>query len=146
MPIANSPSCHLWKVQLYGYFIEKYYRVAFISLNGGNELIIEFKIAVEADTSVFPEMLLINYVISSQDKLRNVLDEMTFDNAEILINFLIELLSMAKDSKFYISSNNLSLIMKSESIHGTIYQLMETSMIPVNHSLLLRLHYWKLMI
>ena len=110
--------------------LSKYYRVAFIHLNEGNELIIEFKIAVDADTSVFPETLLINYVISSQDKLKNILNEMTFDNADILQNFLADLFLVSKDSKFLINSDNLSLIMKSESIRGTICQLMENSIIP----------------
>ena len=43
----------------------------------------------------------------------------------LLNSFLV-----SKDSKFPINSHNLSLIMKSESIRGTIYQLMENSMIP----------------
>lgn len=110
--------------------LSKYYRVAFMKLNEGNDLIVEFKIAVDADTSVFPESLMINYVVNSQDKLKKILKEMTFDNADGLENFLMDFLLTFSGSTFDVNAENLSLIMKSESIRGLIYQFMEMSIIP----------------
>ena len=111
--------------------LSKFYRVTFIKLNDGNELIVEFKIDVDADTSVFPETLLLNYLFDSKDKLKYILEEMIFDNAQIFENFLVDLFSLTlNDSIFRINAENLSLIMKSESIRLIIYQFIDNSLIP----------------
>ena len=54
-----------------------------------------------------------------------------FDNAQIFENFLVDLFSLTlNDSIFRINAENLSLIMKSESIRLIIYQFMDNSLIP----------------
>ena len=127
MPIGSSSV----KLFMKSPTLSVFYRVTFIKLNEGNELIIEFKIAVDADTSVFPETLLLNYLFNSKDKLKNILEDMIFDNAQIFETFLVDLFSLTlNDSIFRINAENLSLIMKSESIRLIIYQFMDYSLIP----------------
>ena len=134
--------------------LSRYYRVANINRKR-NYLKIDFKIAVIADNSVFPELLTVNWKLTS-DRLKNILKNMTFDNAEALEIFLVHLFTEFKmqnsnDKKpfwnpesilslfgygndhqndlFSINLSNLNLILRSESIRILIYKFMDNSLI-----------------
>ena len=110
----------------------RYYRVTFIRLNGNN-LNMEFKMAIDANKHLFPESFKINLESISKDNLKSILDELIFDNAEILEPFLVDLFSALADynySNFSVNSENLKSIINSESIRQMINYHIENLIIP----------------
>ena len=99
-----------------------------------NEISIEYKIPNESIQNGFPETVMYNYELRSDKILypffRKILKKLKFESSEVFETFLSKFLGEISYPRFEINSENLKLIIKSESLRRLIEKYSEINIRP----------------